>query len=65
MIIHLKNTISIADAQSLAVKYQAVLIESNPLVLVTTSKLKQADEELQHVASEIFVTDTDIQLAGK
>lgn len=65
MIVHLKNTISIADAQSLAAKYQAVLIESNPLVLVTTSKLKQADEELQHVASDIFVTDTDIQLAGK
>lgn len=65
MIIHLKNNISITEAQSLAAKYQAVLIEGNPLVLVTTSKLKQADEGLQLVASDIFVTDTDIQLAGK
>lgn len=65
MIIHLKNTISVADAQSLAARYQAILIDGNPIVLVTTSKLKQADENLQNVASEIFVTDTDIQLAGK
>lgn len=54
-----------ADAQQLAEKYHSILFENGKLVLVTPSKLKTADEDLQKAADEIFVSDTDIQLAGK
>lgn len=65
MIVHLNKTVSREQAEQLAQKYQAVLIDNGNLVLVTPSKLKAADEELQKVAEQVFVTDTDIQLAGK
>jgi 3-deoxy-7-phosphoheptulonate synthase len=65
MIVHLDKTVSREQAEQLAQKYQAILIDNGNLVLVTPSKLKAADEELQKVAEQVFVTDTDIQLAGK
>lgn len=49
----------------MAEKYQSVLIENGTQVLVTSSKLKLPDAELQEAAEKIFITDTDIQLAGK
>jgi 3-deoxy-7-phosphoheptulonate synthase len=65
MIVHLNKGVSKEEAQQLAEKYQSVLFENGKLVLVTPSKLKTADEELKKVATEIFVADTDIQLASK
>ncbi len=65
MIVHLNKGISKEQAQSLAAKYQASLVENGRLLLVTSSKLKQASDELKGAAEEIFVTDTDIQLASK
>lgn len=65
MIIELKKSITSQQAVSLALKYQSVLFENGTQVLVTSSKLKQADDELLQAAEKIYVTDTDIQLAGK
>lgn len=65
MIVHLNKTVSREQAEQLAQKYQAILVDNGSLALVTPSKLKAADEELQKVAEQVFVTDTDIQLAGK
>lgn len=65
MILHLNKNISKEEAQRLAVRYHATFFENGKMVLVTSSKQKVADEELKNAASEIFVTDTDIQLAGK
>lgn len=65
MIVHLNKTVSREQAEQLAQKYQAILVDNGNLVLVTPSKLKAADETLQQVAEQVFVTDTDIQLAGK
>jgi 3-deoxy-7-phosphoheptulonate synthase len=65
MIVHLNKGISKEEAQRLAVKYQSILFENGKLVLVTPSKVKTADDELQKAASEIFVAETDIQLASK
>lgn len=65
MIVHLKKSVSLKQAEELAAKYKSALFENGSLVLVTPSKLKAADEELQQNAEQIFVTDTDIQLAGK
>ncbi len=65
MIVHLNKNISKEQAEQLAEKYQSILFENGKLVLVTPSKLKVADDELQKAASEIFIADTDIQLASK
>jgi 3-deoxy-7-phosphoheptulonate synthase len=65
MIVHLNKSISKEQAQQLAEKYQSILFENGKLVLVTPSKLKSADDELKKVSDEIFVSDTDIQLASK
>jgi len=65
MIVHLNKNISKEQAQQLAEKYQSILFENGKLVLVTSSKLKVADEELKKASDEIFVADTDIQLASK
>lgn len=65
MIVHLKKDITQAEAEALAVKYQSVLFQNGTWVLVTPSKLKSADAELQSKADAVFVTETDIQLAGK
>jgi 3-deoxy-7-phosphoheptulonate synthase len=65
MIVHLNKNVSKEEAQQLADKYQSILFENGTQVLVTPSKLKVADEELKKVAAEIFVADTDIQLASK
>jgi 3-deoxy-7-phosphoheptulonate synthase len=65
MIVHLNKSVSKEEAQRLAEKYQSILFENGKLVLVTPSKMKSADDELKKVSSEIFVAETDIQLASK
>ncbi len=65
MIVHLNKSITKEQAQQLAEKYQSILLENGKLVLVTPSKLKTTDDELKKVADEIFVADSDIQLASK
>ncbi|HWB64009.1 MAG TPA: 3-deoxy-7-phosphoheptulonate synthase [Chitinophagales bacterium] len=65
MIVHLNKNIGREDAQKLAAKYKATLFENGRMVLVTSSKVKAAEGELKDAAEEIFVTDTDIQLASK
>lgn len=65
MIIELKKTVTPQQAEALAQKYKSVLFENGKQVLVTSSKIKEADEELKEVAEKIIITDSDIQLAGK
>lgn len=65
MIVHLNKSVSKEQAEQLAGKYQSILFENGKFVLVTPSKVKAADDELKKVADEVFVSDTDIQLAGK
>ena len=65
MIIHLNKNVSQDKAEELAEKYQAALFHTDRIVLITSSKLKAATDELKAVADDIFVTDTDIQLASK
>ena len=64
MIIHLNKNISKDKAEELAHKYQAALFQNGSFVLVTSSKVKAASDELKELAEGIFVTDTDIQLAA-
>jgi 3-deoxy-7-phosphoheptulonate synthase len=65
MIVHLNKSIAKDKAEELAEKYKAALFENGTFVLVTSSKVKSASDELKQVADGIFITDTDIQLAGK
>jgi 3-deoxy-7-phosphoheptulonate synthase len=65
MIVHLNKGIAREEAERLAEKHKSILFENGKLVLVTPSKLKIADDELKKAASEIFVSETDIQLASK
>ena len=65
MIVHLNKNISQDKAEELAVKYQAALFQNGTFVLVTSSKVKSATDELKELSEGIFVTDTDIQLASK
>ncbi len=65
MIVQLNKGIAKDKAEELALKYQATLFENGSFVLVTSSKVKLASDELKQLADGIFITDTDIQLAGK
>lgn len=65
MIIHLNKSVTKDKAHELADKYQAAIFQNGRFVLITSSKLKAATDELKAVADDIFVTDTDIQLASK
>jgi len=65
MIVHLNKNITKEKAQQLAEKYQSTLFENGKFVLVTPSKVKAAEGELKELAEAVFVTDSDIQLAGK
>jgi hypothetical protein len=50
MIIHLNKSITENQAKDLALKYQATLFENGKFVLVTSFKVKTADEELKKLA---------------
>ena len=66
MILHLHTSTGKEEAERLGVKYEAICYHNGKqYVLVTSSKLKEADATLKAAAEEIFVTDTDIQLASK
>ncbi|MBS1613122.1 MAG: 3-deoxy-7-phosphoheptulonate synthase, partial [Bacteroidetes bacterium] len=65
MIIHLNKSVSPQQAEALAVKHQSILLNDGKLTLITSGKLKTVDDELKAVAEEIFLTDSDIQLASK
>ena len=66
MIIHLNKSIEIAKAEELGRQYEAICLNNGEqYVLVTSSKVKEADATLKAVAEDVFVTDSDIQLAGK
>lgn len=65
MIIHLNKSVSLQQAEELAAKHQSILLNNGKLTLITSGKLKTVSDELKQLAEEIFVTDTDIQLASK
>ena len=65
MIVELKNDVSIAKANELAIATKSILVENEKNVLVTYSKVKELPEELEAYADSFFVTDTDLQLASR
>lgn len=66
MVIHLNKSISSNEAEELGRKYESICFrDGDHYVLVTSSKLKEADATLKAAAENIYVTDTDIQLASK
>jgi 3-deoxy-7-phosphoheptulonate synthase len=66
MILHLHTSTGKEEAERLGAKYEAICYHNGKqYVLVTSSKLKEADATLTAAAEAIFVTDTDIQLASK
>lgn len=66
MIVHLNNAVNKEEAEALGKKYEAICLHnSNRFILVTSSKVKEADAALNAAAEKIFVTDSDIQLASK
>ena len=65
MIVHLHKDTSQEEAERLAEKYQAALLETENMILVTSAKIKSPEGDLKEATHEFFVTDTDIQLASK
>jgi 3-deoxy-7-phosphoheptulonate synthase len=66
MIVHLNKSIDKVEAEALGKKYEAICFHNDgQYILVTSSKLKEADAALKAKAEATFVTDTDIQLASK
>jgi 3-deoxy-7-phosphoheptulonate synthase len=66
MVIHLNKSVGKEQAEELGRKYESICFnDGTRYVLVTTSKVKEADATLKAAAEATFVTDTDIQLAGK
>ncbi len=65
MIIHLNKNVSREKAEQLAASNQSILLENEAFILITPSKIKAIGEDLKKYTEEIFVTDSDIQLAGR
>ncbi len=66
MIIHLQLTITEEKAKDLAHRNESILLKGDgDFILLTSSKLKEVNDELKQAATNIFVTDSDIQLASK
>ena len=66
MIIHLKNTVSTADAEKLAQENKAFHIVSNGTnVLITSSSLKEVPAGLESVTDQSWVFPNDMQLASR
>lgn len=66
MIIHLKNTVSAEQAETLARQHQAVYYKKEDFyVLVQSSKVKALPDTLADYAEAYFVLDNDIQLASR
>lgn len=62
MIIHLKESTSKSKAEEIAKELKAILVNN---AIITTSKLKELPKHLEEYANNIFVFDSDIQLASK
>ena len=66
MIVHLNKSIDKAKAEELGRQYEAICLhDGKQFVLVTSSKVKEADATLKAVSDTVYVTDSDIQLASK
>jgi 3-deoxy-7-phosphoheptulonate synthase len=66
MIVHLNKSIDKGKAEELGRQYEAICLDNGgQYVLVTSSKVKEADNSLKASAEKVFVTDSDIQLASK
>lgn len=66
MIIHLHSNIDQQKADELGRRYEAIVFHNGKqYVLVTSSKVKEADAELKAQAEATYATDSDIQLASK
>lgn len=65
MIIHLNKGTSLAEAQTIAKKIKAILIEKEEIVLVTPSKLQELPADLKDKVSQFTAVPNDIQLASK
>ncbi len=66
MILHIDKNIDSARLKQLADFYEAITItDDNKHVLVTPSAIKTIDDAHQQFVKEIFVFDTDIQLASR
>jgi 3-deoxy-7-phosphoheptulonate synthase len=65
MIIHLNQDIQLQEAKRIAEELKAILIEKNPIVLVTPSKLQDLPAHLQSKVSLAVAVPNDIQLASR
>lgn len=66
MILHLKPTADEKVAEELALHYEAILLkEPGRYVLITPSRLKQADPRHENWIEQTFVFDSDIQLSSR
>ena len=66
MIIHLKENTEHKKAVEIADELKAIRVKQNGhLILVTPSKLKELEQKFEPFVDEYFISDSDIQLAGK
>lgn len=66
MILQLKNTVDAKTIESIAIAYEAVIIDKNDgVVLVTPSKMRAIDTKHETYIDKVFIFDSDIQLASK
>ena len=66
MVIHLKKSVGKEEAEELGRKYESICFyNGTQYVLVTSSKVREAEKALKDAAETTFATDSDIQLGGK
>lgn len=65
MILHLNKTTDTLKVQQLADAYEAItIVKENMVVLVTPSRFKGIEDKDKPFVNEVFVFDTDIQIAS-
>lgn len=66
MILHLKNTAGKQAIQTLAERYEAITLEQEGRVtLITPSRMREVDPQDETWIDQLFVFDSDIQLASR
>ena len=66
MIIHLKKDLKDTQVEDMAKGLKATVVRNNgQIALVTSSSVKDLDQEYQGLVDDYFVFDSDIQLANK
>jgi 3-deoxy-7-phosphoheptulonate synthase len=65
MVIHLNKVIQLHEAKEMADELKAILIEKDPIILVTPSKLRELPKHLQSKVSLAVAVPNDIQLASR